>query len=787
MSEVGELYVTLRAVTAPFRRSMEEAAVAGEESSGRIRGAFGRLTKIGVGVGAAALTIAGVTVKMAANFQATMERIHTQAGVAQSSIAGLSKSVLGLAGQVGFSPTSLAEGLYHVESSFASMHISGKTALEILTTAAKGAAIGNSDLVGTVNALDATIASGIPGVKNFSEAMGALNAIVGSGDMSLQDLNKAMGSGGMAVVKGYGLTIRDVGAALATFGDSNIRGAASMTALRMAVQALSVPAVSARKWLTEFGMSQDTLAKDMQHGGLKSALDDLRSHFRKAGISAIEQGQVITEMFGKKAGTGLAVLMGQFDRTMSKYPELTKGATGFSDAWTQTQKTFNQQLKETEQGLVAMGVKLGTVLLPYAEKFLSWLRVGVNWLTQHKTAVMLLAGALGTALLAAIVAVGGALVAAIGWAEVIAVAVMAAGAAAVYAYTHFKTFRTVINDIGTVLKVTFVGAIRIATAAIQGMINWFTQHKGLFVGAWNSMAQAVMGVVHWFNNNVLVWVKARIADLTAWWDQHGQQIIAAWKLMFGILGTSAKAWWDGVLHPMLKILASSWKTSWDFIRDTAKLAWSVISSFITMTMHTLMNVISLILDLITGKWGRVWGDLKKLVSQAISGAIAVIRNLFSGAGTLLWDAGRNIIKGLIGGIKSMYGGVKSAISDVVGSIKSHLPWSPAKEGPLSGSGSPEIGGRNIGKQIAAGLASSVRDVRYASGQVAGAAALRVGGHVGGVGGLAVAGPGGTYGSGVIQSHVTVMLDRRVLYKGMQVEALRTNRRNPTNGLSLTSR
>ena len=51
-----------------------------------------------------------------------------------------------------------------------------------------------------------------------------LNATVGAGDMKMQDLAEAFGAGMVAVVKGYGLSLKDVGAALATFGDNNIRG-----------------------------------------------------------------------------------------------------------------------------------------------------------------------------------------------------------------------------------------------------------------------------------------------------------------------------------------------------------------------------------------------------------------------------------------------------------------------------------------------------------------------------------------------------------------------------------
>lgn len=54
--------------------------------------------------------------------------------------------------------------------------------------------------------------------------------------------------------------------------------------------------------------------------------------------------------------------------------------------------------------------------------------------------------------------------------------------------------------------------------------------------------------------------------------------------------------------------------------------------------------------------------------------IANIKGIFSGAGGWLLDAGRNIINGLINGIKSAIGGVKSLLDSVTG-------WIPDWKGP----------------------------------------------------------------------------------------------------------
>lgn len=336
------------------------------KESGTLAGGLGAVAKAATGVAIVAGVVAVSTIHMASTFQTEMEKISTQAGVPQAAIAGLGDGVLKLAGQVGSDPTSLAQALYHIESSFASTG----TALELLKVAAEGAKVGGADLVEVTNALDAAVVSGIPGVNDLNSAMGILNATVGAGDMSMQDLAKAFGGGAVAVVKNYGLNIKDVGAALALFGDNNIRGAAAGTALRVAVQALAVPAAAGKYALHALGLTTDSLAKDMRSGGLNKAITDLHDRLVRLKVPTNEWGQITTEIFGKKAGTGVAVLLGQYDRLQTKYHELTKGASGFGAAWAQTQKNMSQQWDQFINTIKAGGVKLGEYLLPGATKAL---------------------------------------------------------------------------------------------------------------------------------------------------------------------------------------------------------------------------------------------------------------------------------------------------------------------------------------------------------------------------------------------------------------------------------
>ncbi|MFF5404628.1 phage tail tape measure protein [Streptomyces misionensis] len=397
MTNVVEILITAKNMTGPAMASVNAEV----SKAGKGMAAFHKTALI-AGAGLAAIGVESI--KMAAKFDASMAQLHTQAGVSQSKIAGLKQGVLDLAGKVGQDPDSLAESLYHVESNFESMGISSSKALKLTETAAKGATVGHADLVDVTNALTAAVASGIPGVQNFDKAMGVLNATVGVGDMKMQDLANAFGSGMVATVKGFGLSITDVGAALAVFGDNNIRGSLAGNQLRMSVMALAHPVATAGDALTRLGLQQDTLSKDMQRGGLKLALEDLVGHMKQAGISSKEQGDIITQAFGRKAGAGLNVLVSQMDRLESKYPALAEGANKFGDAWAGTQKTFAFQMKALQASFDALMITLGNKLIPPLQSF-------VSLMLAHKSATTAAVAALG-GLLAATVAVSAAMKAA---------------------------------------------------------------------------------------------------------------------------------------------------------------------------------------------------------------------------------------------------------------------------------------------------------------------------------------------------------------------------------------
>lgn len=366
--------------------STERAAKSMEGASARMSTAGAKLTK---SVTVPLLAIGAVSVDQAVKFQKAMTLIQTQAGAPVAEVKRMSSAILSLAGPVATAPEKLATSLYHVES----IGLRGAKALDLVKLAAEGAKVGHADLEQTTNALTSSFASGIKGVSNMSQAMGILNATVGAGDMSMQNLNEALSSGVLTVVKQYGVTMRDAGAALATFGDNNIRGAEAGTMLRMAVQALAVPIHAGAKELNDLGIKSDVstgalkrlhittgqLAKDMQTGGLNKALLDLQKHLVDSGVKGDQMGAILTEAFGKRAGPGLQVLIGQMARFQTKLGDVTTGGNQFGAAWQATTKTAAFQAEQLRANLDRLGIELGQVLLPVFEKIVSGLESAVHW------------------------------------------------------------------------------------------------------------------------------------------------------------------------------------------------------------------------------------------------------------------------------------------------------------------------------------------------------------------------------------------------------------------------
>jgi TP901 family phage tail tape measure protein len=358
---------------ARLRESIPLAAMnAGSKSydeAGKNLSKLGNVAAKGAAVGIVAVGAAAIyAAAKATTFNREMLKISTQAGGSAAEVKKLSTQVLSLAGQVPQGPQKLAEGLYHIESA----GFRGAQAMEMLKASAMGAALGNASLENTTQAMIAATASQIKGVHGAADAMGQLNAIVGVGDMKMEQLAQAMATGLLPSAANAGLSLKDVGAALATVTDNATPANVTATRLRMTIALMASPSKAAAKELATIGMSSTQMAHDLrQPNGLLLAVEDLKHHLKDSGKTAEEQFGVLSKVFGGgRSSAVIQTLIAETDRLRTKYNELGKasGVDKLNKSWAQFQKSEAGAFGELKSGAEAFAITVGNVLMPTLTK-----------------------------------------------------------------------------------------------------------------------------------------------------------------------------------------------------------------------------------------------------------------------------------------------------------------------------------------------------------------------------------------------------------------------------------
>jgi phage-related protein len=189
--------------------------------------------------------------------------------------------------------------------------------------------------------------------------------------------------------------------------------------------------------------------------------------------------------------------------------------------------------------------------------------------------------------------------------------------------------------------------------------------------------------------------------------------------------------------PFREFWTGLWKDAKKIVRegiDWIKSHWKLLPAI-------LLGPIGIAVTLVLLHFRQMKDGAERVVHDVISFFAGLPHRIVSALGDLghlLLQGGINLVMGLVHGIESVAMAPVHAISSIVSDVRSFLPFSPAKKGPLSGSGSPLIAGAKIGQMLAAGITSSTSGVAASAHRMAGAAVITASGGAAGSGSLASA-------------------------------------------------
>jgi phage-related protein len=130
------------------------------------------------------------------------------------------------------------------------------------------------------------------------------------------------------------------------------------------------------------------------------------------------------------------------------------------------------------------------------------------------------------------------------------------------------------------------------------------------------------------------------------------------------------------------------------ITAIAQAVWGAISLLVESVMGVIAGIITTVLAIITGDWEGAWNGLKGIVES--------IMKWFGGLGQAFMDIGKNIIDGIINGIKAKATGAVDAVKNIAKNMADAFKsfW---------GINSPATLGIEFGGYIPEGVAIGVKD------------------------------------------------------------------------------
>lgn len=211
--------------------------------------------------------------------------------------------------------------------------------------------------------------------------------------------------------------------------------------------------------------------------------------------------------------------------------------------------------------------------------------------------------------------------------------------------------------------------------------------------------------------------------IQAIWSQHGERIMRivqrVWDTIKTVIDTVLGVI-QGIIDTVMGLITGDWDRAWAGIKGIVTSIWDGIRGIIGNALAIIKDIIPIALDFIQEIWerawdtvlgilGAIWDDIKEGVREGLRNIkdffVDLPGNILSwlgDLGSLLFEAGKDVLRGLINGIASFVGNaidsVKRSVGNVVAGVKGFF-----------GIGSPSKVFAEIGRDNMAGLVQGMTE------------------------------------------------------------------------------
>jgi TP901 family phage tail tape measure protein len=332
---------------------------------GQVRSSFGgmavsaaKFAAVSAGFYGAGAAISGIA-KATVGFDKSMRNVNSIAQLSEKRLGSLEKQVLKLAGKTAQSPQTLAKGLYDLVSS----GFNANQSMKILAASAKAATAGLTTTEVSTKAVAAVLNAYHRPASAAANVSDVLFQTVNKGVISFDELAQTIGDV-LPFSAALGVSVNEVGASISTMTKAGISAPETMTRIKSIMEAFIKPSVGMAKAIKATGAeSGEALVKQK---GFQGALESV------IGTTNKSKSAVATLFPNIRALGGALALSGKNAKGAEKDLQSFKDVTGATDtALKQQRKSISYAWEQIKSKIEAASISVGSVLIPAVSNGLS--------------------------------------------------------------------------------------------------------------------------------------------------------------------------------------------------------------------------------------------------------------------------------------------------------------------------------------------------------------------------------------------------------------------------------
>ena len=266
---------------------------------------------------------------------------------------------------------------------------------------------------------------------------------------------------------------------------------------------------------------------------------------------------------------------------------------------------------------------------------------------------------------------------------------------------------------------SILGIAQTVWGAISGFFTTLWEGiTGVFTAAWTSI-NGVMTTI--WNTITSVWqsIYDTISPLLEAFRYLFETIFEAIRILieraFTAVSQKIQEIWNAIvafLTPVLEGIKNVFQTIWTAIQSVVTTVLTAIQGVVTTVWNAIKNAVTTVMNAIKGVVSSVWNSIKSMISSVMNSIKSVItsiwNNVKSAIGSIIgqiytvihsgfekavsyvkglasqaFNWGKDLVMGIVNGIKSCISAVTDAVTGVANKIRSVLHFSVPDEGPLT--------------------------------------------------------------------------------------------------------